>query len=61
MRHLRRHANAFAQGGMRVNSFANVHRVCAHLDGQSDLANHVAGVGADHAADQYLAVAVGLG
>jgi len=44
-----------------VDGFADVHSVCAHLDGQSDLANHVARVRADHAAAQDLAVAAGLG
>ena len=39
----------------------NVHRVRAHLDGQRDLANHVARMRANHAAAQDLAVAVGLG
>ena len=34
MRHLRRHANAFPQRGVRVNRFADIHRICAHLDGQ---------------------------
>jgi hypothetical protein len=56
MRYLRRHANAFAQGGVWVDGFANVHRVCAHLNCQRDLADHVARVGADHAAAQDLAV-----
>ena len=41
--------------------FADVHGICAHLNRQGDLANHVARVGADHAAAQDLAVAVGLG
>jgi hypothetical protein len=58
MRHLSRHANALAQRGVRVNGFANVHRVSAHLNSQSDLADHVAGVRADHAAFQDLAVAM---
>jgi hypothetical protein len=57
MRHLRCHANAFAQRGVWVDGFADVHRVSAHLDGQSNLANHVARVRADHAAAQDLAVA----
>jgi hypothetical protein len=55
MRHLRRHANTLAQRGVGVNGFADVHRVCAHLDGQGNLANHVARVRADHAAAQDLA------
>ena len=59
MRHLRRHADAFAQRRVWVDGFADVRRVGAHLDGQSDLANHVARVRADHAAAQVLAVAGG--
>ena len=51
MRHLSRHADAFAQRGVWVDGFADVHGVCAHLDGQSDLANHVARVRAQHGAD----------
>ena len=57
MRHLGRHAYALAQRGVRVYGFADVHRVGAHLYGQSDFANQVAGVGADNAATQNLAVA----
>ena len=60
MRHLRRHADAFAQRGVGVDGFADVHRVGAHLDGQRNLANHVARVGADHAAAQDLAVTMRL-
>jgi hypothetical protein len=52
MRHLCRHANALAQRGVGVDGFADVHRVCAHLNRQSDLANHVARVRAHHAAAQ---------
>jgi hypothetical protein len=44
---------------MRVDGLADVHRVCAHLDGQGDFADHVARMRADHAA-QDLAVAMGL-
>ena len=58
MRHLRRHADALAQRGVRVNCLANVHGVCAHLNRQRNLTDHVAGVGADHAAAQNLAVAM---
>ncbi len=61
MRHLCRHADAFAQRGVGVDGFADVNRICAHLNRQSDLANHVARMRADHAAAQDLAVAVGLG
>ena len=60
MRHLGRHANAFTQRRMRVNRLADIDRVCAHFNGQRNLANHVAGVRADHTAAEYLAVAVGL-
>ena len=58
MRHLGRHADALAQRRMRVNRLADVYRVGAHLDGQRNLANHVARVGADHAAAKDLAVAM---
>ena len=58
MRHLGRHADALAQRGVWVYGFADVHRVGAHFDGQSDFANQVARVGADDAAAQDLAVAV---
>ncbi len=61
MRHLGRHANAFAQRRMRVDGLADVHGVGAHLNRQRDLADHVARMGSDHAAAQNLAVAVGLG
>ena len=60
MRHLRRHADALAQRGVRVNRLANVQGVSTHLDGQCNLADHVARMGADHAAAQDLAVAVCL-
>ena len=58
MCHLCRHADGFPKCGMRVNRLANVHRFRAHLDGQGNLADHVAGVGADHTAAQNFAVAV---
>ena len=58
MRNLRRHANGLAQRGMGVNRLANIHRIRTHLNRQGHLANHVARVGADHAAAQDLAVAV---
>ena len=57
MRHFRRHADALAQRGMRVDGLADVDGVGAHLDGQRHFADHVAGVRADHAAAQDLAVA----
>ena len=58
MRHFRRHADGFPKGWVRMNRLADIHRVSAHLDGQRDLANHVARARADHAAAQNLAVAV---
>ena len=61
MRHFCRHADAFAQRGVWVNGFADVHGVCAHLNRQSDLANHVARMRAHHAAAEDLAVAVCFG
>ena len=61
MRHFRRHANAFAQRGVWVDGFADVHSVSAHFNRQRYLADHVARVRAHHAAAQDLAVAVGLG
>ena len=61
MRHFRRHADALAQRGVGVDGLANVHAVRPHLNSQCNLADHVARVGADHAAAQDLAVAVGLG
>ena len=57
MRHLRRHADAFAQRGVGVDGFADVHRVCAHFNRQGNLANHVARVRAHNTAAQNLAVA----
>jgi hypothetical protein len=60
MRHLGRHADALAQRGVRMDGLADVHGVSTHLDGQRNLADHVAGMRADHAAAQNLAVAVGF-
>jgi hypothetical protein len=57
MGHFCRHANALAQLGLQVDGFADAHSVCAHLNRQSDLANHVARVRAHPVADQDLAVA----
>jgi hypothetical protein len=53
-----RHAEALTQRVTRVNRLADIHRIRAHLDDQCNLANHVARVGADHAATQDLAVAL---
>ena len=61
MRHFRRHTDALPQRGVRVNRLADVHGVCAHLNGQGDFANHVARMRADHTAAKYFAVTVGLG
>ena len=56
MRRLGCHADGFPKRRVRVNGLADVHRVGAHLDGQCDFTNHVAGVGADHATAQNPAV-----
>jgi hypothetical protein len=61
VRHFGRHANAFTQGRVRVNGFADVHRIRAHFNRQGDFANHVTGVRSHHAAAQDLAVAMGFG
>jgi hypothetical protein len=50
VRDLGRHADAFAQGRVRVDGLADVDFVGAHLDGERDLADQVAGVRADDAA-----------
>ena len=42
MRHFRRHADALTERGMRVNGFANIYGISAHLYGECDLTNHVA-------------------
>ncbi len=55
---LQPHADAFAQRGVRMDGLADIDRIGAHLDGQRNLANHVARMRADHAAAQYLAVAM---
>ena len=61
MRHLRRHADGFPKGWMRVDRLTDVQRIGAHFDGQRHLTDHVARVCADHAAAQDLAVAMGFG
>ena len=60
MRHFRRHANALAQRGVRVNGFADVDGVGAHLNGECNFTNHVARMRADHTAAQDFSVAMGL-
>lgn len=61
MRHLRRRAIRRPKGRVRVNRLANIHHVCTPLDRRRNLADHVAGMGADHASAQNLAVAMGFG
>ena len=61
MRHFRRHADGLTQRGVRMNRLADVDGVGPHLNRQRNLTNHVARMGADHAAAQDFAVAVGLG
>ena len=46
---------------MRVNRLADIQSIRTHLNGQRNLADHVARMGADDAAAQNFAVAVGLG
>ena len=46
---------------MRVNRLTDIHCIRTHLNRQSNLANHVTRMRADHAAAQDLAVAMGLG
>jgi hypothetical protein len=60
MRHLRRHANGLPQRRIRVNRLADVHGIGTHLNGQGNLADHVARMGADHATAQNLAPACGM-
>ena len=60
MRDLSGHADAFTQRRMRVNGFSKVDRIRTHFNGQRNLANHVTGMRADHAAAQDFAVAVGF-
>ncbi len=61
VRHFRRHADTLAQRWMRVDGFADVDGISTHLNRQGHFANHVACMGADHAAAQNLAVAMRLG
>ena len=60
MRHLSSHAYAFAQRGMWVDGLADIHCISPHFNGQCNLANHVASMGADHATAQNFAVAMGF-
>ena len=57
MRYFSSHADTFAQRWMWVNRLADIDCVCAHFNRQSNLANHVSCVGADHAAAKDLAMA----
>ena len=50
VRHFRRHADRFAERRVRVDGLADIDRVAAHLDGQTHLADHVAGAWADDGA-----------
>jgi hypothetical protein len=45
VRHFGGHAHRLAQGRVGVDGLADVGRVGAHLDGQADLADHVAADG----------------
>ena len=46
---------------MRMDRQADIRCVRAHLDGQCNLPDHVAGMGTDQAAAQDLAVALAVG
>ena len=50
MRDFCRHADCFTERRVRVNGLANIDCVAAHLDGQTDFADHVAGARADDGA-----------
>ena len=56
MRHFRRHADALSQRGVGVDGFTDVYGVCAHLNRECNLANHVARVGAHNTAPQNAAM-----
>ena len=43
--HFHRHADGLSKRRVRVDGLADIDRICAHLNRQRDLANHVAGVG----------------
>ena len=61
MRYFSGHANALSERRMRVNGFADVDGICAHLDGQRHFTNHVACMCAHHTAAQDLSVTMGFG
>ena len=54
--HFRRHADQFAQCRMRMDGLADVDRIASHLDGEANLADQVARMGADDAAAEHAVV-----
>ena len=56
MRHFRHHANALAQRRVPVNRLADADGNCALLDGRSDVADLLTGVGANHTVARDFAV-----
>src|SRR4051794_37217426 len=56
LEHFRRHADRFAQCGMRVDGLADVDRIASHLHGEADLADQVARMGTDDAAAEQAVV-----
>ena len=57
---LGRHADALAQRRVRMDGFTDIHGIGTHFNGQGDLADHVAGVGAHDAAAQDAAMTLRL-
>jgi len=61
MRHFRSHPTAFTQCWVRVSRLANIQSICTHLNGQRNLADHVArSMRADHAATENLHATMGF-
>lgn len=60
MRHFRSHADALTQRGGWMDGLTDINSVCTHLNLQSNFANHIARVRADHAAAENVAMAVCL-
>src|SRR6476620_7555194 len=56
LEHFRRHADRFAQCGMRVDGLADVDGIASHLYGKADLADQVARMGADDATPKYAVI-----
>ncbi len=61
MRHFISHIGGFPKRGMRMNRLADIDSVRTHLNRKCHSTDHVARMGPDHAAAQYLAVTVRFG